>query len=161
MINDIRYWYFYSETYDCNLEAKALSPISATRNEALCQALCHILTKCSKRDKGDKGDGIGEVVVALPGSRSHFQGFPGKYKSDGVTETASMFRFREDENVPGEFVNLRNFVDHQIQFFSGKGNSGVIAFLYSAILTRGIDIIKGTLEGGLCDHFGPYQKLSH
>jgi hypothetical protein len=129
----------FSETYDCNLEAKALSPIDSSRSEALCQALCHILTKCGKteRDNGKTND----VVIALPGTRSHFQGFPGKYKSDGITETLSIFRFPENES--GEYSNLQNFVEHHIPFFGGKGNSAVISLLYSAILTRGIDTIKG------------------
>ena len=80
-------------------------------------------------------------MVALPGSRSHFQGFPGRYKSDGVTETLSIYRFPENEN--GEFINLKSFLDHHTPFFSGKGNSAVISLLYSAILTRGIETIKG------------------
>ena len=125
----------FSDSYDCNLEAKTLSPIDASRCDALCQALCHILAKCANPDKQR------EVVVALPGSRSHFQGFPGKYKSDGVTETLSIYRFPEKES--GEFVNLKSFVDHHIPFFSGKGNSAVISLLFSAILTRGIETIKG------------------
>jgi hypothetical protein len=59
-------------------------------------ALHHILTKCAKSDERDANR---DVVVALPGPRYHFQGFPGKYKSDGVTETLTTFRFPES-NAP-------------------------------------------------------------
>jgi hypothetical protein len=40
------------------------------RNEALCNALYHILTHCAKTDAGKSND----VIIALPGPRSHFQG---------------------------------------------------------------------------------------
>jgi hypothetical protein len=43
-------------------------------------------------------------------------------------------------------TGLRNFLDHHIPFFTGKGNSSVIAILYSAILSRGIDNIKGIIH---------------
>jgi len=99
-----------------------------------------ILTRCATVD-----DGAGrnrEVVVSIPGPRSHFQGFPGKYKTDGVTETLTTYRFAESGPGP-DFSVLRSFLDHHVPFFTGKGNSGVIALLYSAILTRGIGNIRG------------------
>ena len=135
----------FSDNHVADLELRALSPISSTRNDALVEAMHHILTKCATRDD-DHDDFVtsGDVIVALPGTRSHFQGFPGKYKTDGATETLTIFRFPGSESSSSSSQNLRKFLDHHAPFFTGKGNSAVVAFLYSAILTRGIEAIKGS-----------------
>jgi hypothetical protein len=59
-----------------------------------------------------------------------------------VTETLTTFRFPESGR--GQFPDLRPFLSTHAQFFTGKGNSAVISLLYSAILTRSIQTIKGT-----------------
>ena len=134
---------YFSEGFVRDLETRVFSPVSSTRNEALISAMHQILTQCALVDDGSGGGGLKrDVVVSIPGPRSHFQGFPGKYKTDGVTETLTTYRFSKSGSGP-EFSGLRSFLDHHVPFFSGKGNSGVIALLYSAVLTRGIGIIRG------------------
>lgn len=81
--------------------------------------------------------------MAIPGLRANFSGTAGRYKSDGITETLCIYKFDEAED--GDFPNLHNFIEYHNPFLSGEGNSSVIAILYSAILSRGIDNIKGLI----------------
>jgi hypothetical protein len=135
-------FYFFSAPIDCNFEGRALSPANSARNDALTSAICHILTQCAKSAKRSRNE-KNIVTVTIPGLRANFTGTAGRYKSDGITETLSIYKFDEDED--GEFPNLQNFIEYHNPFLSGEGNSSVISILYSAILSRGIENIKGSI----------------
>jgi len=127
-----------SAPIDCNFEGRALSPANSARNDALTSAICQILTQCAKAEK-KSGDSV--VTLVIPGLRANFSGTAGKYKSDGITETLCIYKFEENEE--GEFPNLQSFIEYHNPFLSSEGNSSVISVLYSAILSRGIENIKG------------------
>ena len=83
--------------------------------------------------------GPGPVFVAIPGMKAHFHGLAGQFKSDGVTEKLSIGRFDSADA-------LRDFIGSQVPFFTGNGNSSLIAFLSSVVLTRGLSRIKGKIS---------------
>ena len=66
----------------------------------------------------------------------HLQGFAGQYKADGVTETLILQKF-------DSAGSLKDFITSNVHFFKVDGNSSLIAFLCSVVLTRGLTKIKG------------------
>lgn len=76
------------------------------------------------------------IVLAVPGLKAHFHGLVGQYKADGVTETLCLRRFDSAESV-------KMFISQNVHFYKEDGNSSLIAFLCSVMLTRGLARTKG------------------
>ena len=112
--------------------SKALAPLRPTpaeRTTALAAALGEILSLCSPSTS---------FIVALPSMTRHLSS-AGRFRTDGVTETLVTHSL----NSP---TALLSFLKDNIGFFSGSGNSAVIAFTYAAILTRGLDTVKNDMD---------------
>ena len=80
-----------------------------------------------------------EGIVVLRISNNyllHLQGFAGQYMADGVTETLILQKF-------DSAGSLKDFITSNVHFFKVDGNSSLIAFLCSVVLTRGLTKIKG------------------
>ena len=112
---------------------KAVHPLAPTdkeRNKALASALVSILQKCSTK--------MGKIIFVLPSPKLHFSGV-GRYKNDGITETLTIHEY----NTAREALV---FAQENIGFYSSEGNHAVIAFLYSAMLTRGFGNIREDMD---------------
>ena len=93
---------------------------------------------------------MGASVVTLSIKEKFIGGV--RYRSDGITETLTIYEFVE-------FNNLKAFISQNISQFESESSSGCIMFLYSLVFSRGIQRIKedmdeanGTLVGahGYC-----------
>ena len=105
--------------------------------------------RCSKRGRGFQG--AGDIIIAIPGPRAHFNGLVGRYKCDGVVETLNLHTFTpnpsfNNKTSSSQEAKVQEFVSQMIPFFAGEGNSAVIALLCSIILTRGFSNIRGRLN---------------
>ncbi len=96
-----------------------LAPTETERDRALSAAIIAILRRCSPQKKS--------ISLALPSSKNHFTGI-GRYRSDGVTETLEL------HELPADGADL-TFIRRYLHFF--VGGAGVIAILFSALLSRG------------------------
>ena len=76
-----------------------------------------------------------DVTIALPSLKANFHGTVGQYKSDGVTETLNLKKFKSTKAV-------QEFINENVRLFTVDGSSTLIAFLYSVMLTRGLSKIK-------------------
>ena len=118
---------------DTTRAVNALSPTDKERNRALASALVAILDKCSEK--------MGKIILVMPSSKAHFSGV-GRYRNDGITESLTVH----------EYPNAREalqFVNDNIGFYESQGNHAVIAFLYSALLTRGFGNVRDDMDS--CD----------
>ena len=112
--------------------SKALAPLRPTpaeRTTALAAALGEILSLCSTSTS---------FIVALPSLTRHLTS-AGRFRTDGVTETLVTHSLNSS-------TALLSFLKDNIGFFSGSGNSAVIAFTYAAILTRGLETVKSDMD---------------
>jgi hypothetical protein len=93
---------------------------------------------------GTEGGGGHNIVIAMPGSKSHFHGLVGQFKSDGLTETFNLRRFESAKLA-------QDFISAHVHFFMADGNSALISVLCSVMLTRGLSKIrsKAIRDGGL------------
>ena len=120
---------FGTELDDTTRAVEPLVPNDYERNKALAVSLVSILDKCSPK---------GTIFVALPSIKPHFIGI-GRYKSDGVTENLKMHEFRRAKEALA-------FVQQNIGYFNGEGTSAVISFLYSALVTRGLNHVARDMD---------------
>ena len=78
-------------------------------------------------------------MVCVPGMKASIQGLAGRYKADGLTETLVLQKFESADS-------LNDFIASNVHFFTGDGNSALIAFLCSVMLSRGLTKIKGNIH---------------
>ena len=78
-------------------------------------------------------------MVCVPGLKASIQGLAGRYKADGLTETLVLQKFESADS-------LNDFIASKVHFFTGDGNSALIAFLCSVMLSRGLTKIKGNIH---------------
>ena len=76
-----------------------------------------------------------DIILAIPGLKPHFRGTVGQYKADGVTENLQMKKFQSTTHV-------QEFLSSNIRLFIEDGNSSLIAFLYSVMISRGLAKLK-------------------
>ena len=100
------------------------------RNTALVAAMCEALVRI--------GADSGEFTVSVAGMRKHFSS-AGKLRADGITETLNLYKFDSAQS-------LFDFMMDSLGFLTGGGNNSVICFLYSCLLTRGLDNIRADMD---------------
>ena len=100
------------------------------RSVALAAAVAEVLVRCRGEER--------EYKVVLAGMRKHFRS-AGRLRADGVTETANIYSFSSEQE-------MFEFLCQSTGFITGHGNSAVICFLYSCILTRGLDTIRDDMD---------------
>ena len=76
------------------------------------------------------------MTVMLPGLKEHFVSQVGRFKSDGVTERLCRHQFSTLEA-------LEDFLRSNIRVFANDGSSAALCLLYSVIMTRGMDQVRG------------------
>ena len=87
----------------------------------------------------------------MPGLKSHFHGMAGQYKADGVTETLILREFDSAHS-------LKDFITANVHFFTGDGNSALIAFLCSVMLSRGLTKTKGNFRKHIDSKYQGYRN---
>ena len=113
------------------------------RTAALAAALAEILVRCAGEQQGEEGEeGEVEYKVALAGMRKHFSS-AGRLRGDGLTETVNIHTFTSP-------AALRDFLQQNIGFITGRGNSAVVCLLYSCLLTRGLDTVRADMDSPDC-----------
>ncbi|XP_076095118.1 putative ubiquitin carboxyl-terminal hydrolase MINDY-4 [Mytilus galloprovincialis] len=105
-------------------------PTSIERSTALAIALAKIFWRCGEYKT---------AVVVMPSGKSQFQGSSNKYKYDDYTETLMINHFKSYED-------LQSFVLQNIRQFECDGTGGAILCVYSAILSRYIDLVKSDMD---------------
>lgn len=106
-------------------------PSHAERTNALAIALAKIFWRC--------GESKTAVVVMPSTGNSLFQGGGNKYKCDGLTETLMINHFKSYED-------LLSFVTQNIRQFECDGTGGVVLCVYSAVMSRYIDLVKSDMD---------------
>lgn len=104
-------------------------PSCEERTEALGSALAKIFWRAGEKRK---------AVVALPSSRPVI-GSGGKFRADEFIETLSLYTFVD-------FEDLSNFMRQVIGQFEIDGQGGVMASLYSVILSRKVEGVKEDMD---------------
>ena len=102
------------------------------RTVALAAAMAEVLVRCREEDEEE------EYKVVMSGMKKHFSS-AGRIRADGLTETINIFSFSSE-------MELWEFLCHNAGFITGQGNSSVVCFLYSCILTRGIDNVREDMD---------------
>ena len=120
---------FGSKVFAISKALAPLSPTSTERTTALAAALGEILSLCSTSES---------YIVALPSLTRHVSS-AGRFRTDGVTETLVVHSLNS-------LSELLSFLKDNLGFFTGSGNSAVIAFTYAAMLTRGLDVVKSDMD---------------
>ena len=105
------------------------------RSAGLATAMAEVLVRCAGEE--EEGKEV-EYKVVLAGMGKHFSS-AGRLRADGLTETVNIHSFSR----PGA---LRDFLQQNIGFMTGRGNSGVVCFLYSCLLTRGLDTVRADMD---------------
>ncbi|XP_076033668.1 inactive ubiquitin carboxyl-terminal hydrolase MINDY-4B-like [Oratosquilla oratoria] len=100
------------------------------QEEALVGALSDILWKVGERQ---------QAVLCLPQQTSHIVEAPG-YAMDGCTEKIHTFEYNKQEDLA---CSIKKYL---FEFLSGTEN-GVLLFLYSVLLSRGLDRIEEDRHG--------------
>ncbi|XP_062517823.1 probable ubiquitin carboxyl-terminal hydrolase MINDY-4 [Corticium candelabrum] len=101
---------------------RKLEPSDAERRDALCLAIAEILWRCGEEQR---------ACVVRPSLNTLFGSMPGKYKADRITEYLHIFHTTEKSA-------LEHFIKDNISQFESSACNGVILFLYSALLSRGL-----------------------
>ena len=78
------------------------------------------------------------IKLTIPSLKAHFHGTVGQYKADGITETLLIKKFENS-------FELQEYINSNINVFMSDGNSSLIAILYSVMLSRGLNKIKGEI----------------
>jgi len=112
----------------------ALSLLSASSSDlqrALASAMADMLWKAGSERS---------ACVALTGSQSASSG-SGRYayRGDGLTERLMLYTFHS-------YQDLKSFLFSQINLFMNPMGPGCVLFLYSALLSRGLDAIDGDMD---------------
>jgi len=124
----------------------ALKPSNQQREHALVQTLSHIIVQAAASSEGP-------YVVCVPGLKGSIQGLAGRYKADGLTETLVLQKFESADS-------LNDFIASNVHFFTGDGNSALIAFLCSVMLSRGLTKIKDDMDTDDCPLMGAHGYCS-
>ena len=77
-----------------------------------------------------------DIIVALPSISSKFTSSR-KYRNDNLTEKLQLYHLSSDRE-------LKQFMSKNISYF--MSNNGCILFLYSVVLTCGIENIRNTID---------------
>ncbi|KAL5007676.1 hypothetical protein ScPMuIL_016482 [Solemya velum] len=109
---------------------RRFDPSHEERSCALAVALGKVLWRAGEQKK---------AVVAIPSGRPVFTGGGSMYRSDELTETLMLNHFKSSAEVV-------SFMKQCIGQFELDGYSGVILLVYSAILSRGIDVVKSDMD---------------
>ena len=120
---------FGSKQFAVSKSVNPLAPSNKERSLGLATALSDILTKCSTDES---------YTVALSAVKKHISS-GGKFRTDGITETLNLHKFSDQED-------LFQYMKENVGYFMGNGNSSVVAFLYSCILTHGIETVKSDMD---------------
>lgn len=121
---------FGSHLDDTTRAVDPIAPNKREREKAFVVAIASILAKCGRKTKS--------FVLVIPSSKAHFTGI-GRYKDDAVTETFARYEFAKIKEVI-------HFLEDYVSFFTSPGNHGVVAFLYSVMLTRGFGNIRDDMD---------------
>ena len=105
------------------------------RSAALAAAMAEVLIRCAGNQQERKEV---EYKVVLAGMRKHFSS-AGRLRADGLTETLNIHSFTSP-------AALRDFLQQNIGFMTGRGNSGVVCFFYSCLLTRGLNTVRADMD---------------
>ncbi|XP_067946481.1 probable ubiquitin carboxyl-terminal hydrolase MINDY-4 [Watersipora subatra] len=117
-----------SLTRDLPIKRK-LSPHSNVRSELLANAISKVLWKCGEGKK---------VVYALPGDSTIFSG-GGRFRPDGITENLVL-------NTVTSYDDAVTCALQFISYFETDDSSGAILLLYSAVLSRGIELVLDDMD---------------
>lgn len=107
-----------------------MSPDENQQAEALNQAFTQILSNTRHNN--------GEMVVAVPSKSPKFNASSNVYKQDNLTERLQLYIFDNTNK-------LSEFLDKNILAVFTK-QDGLVLFLYSAILTHGIQNIRNSMD---------------
>lgn len=101
-----------------------------------CQALTKALTGmlCSAMDDPRKGIKVLEI-----GLRTHFHSMVRTFEVDGVTETLNIHEFKTP-------MEAEDFISSNIESYMAGSSSAVISFLYSILLTRGLERVRQDMD---------------
>ena len=121
---------FGSKLFAISRALDPLRPTQAERTTGLAAALGEILSLCAPSSTS--------YIVALPSMARHITS-AGRFRTDGVTETLVTHSLHSS-------AALLSFLKDNLGFFSGSGNSAVIAFTYAAMLTRGLDTVRSDMD---------------
>jgi len=124
-----------------------LRPVEKIQQEMIIGGVTDLLLKVSDGD---------ECVLCLPGPNNCFEP-TAQYGIDGVTEKLHLFRSKKEDDIK---IVVRRYLPNLMT----ENGSGVLALLYSILLTRNFDRIKEDLQDqvGTCliDPMGdPIQAL--
>ena len=100
------------------------------RDRALAAAMTEVLARAA--------DTRDELKVVISGMKKHFTS-AGRMRADGITETLNMYTFSSR-------LKLFGFLVDNAGFMTGSGNNAVICFLYSCLLTRGVDRVRADMD---------------
>ena len=100
------------------------------RDKALAAAMTEILVRAA--------DNREEFRVVISGMKKHFTS-AGRMRADGITETLNVYNFSSR-------LKLFGFLLDNTGFMTGAGNNAVICFLYSCLLTRGVDRVRADMD---------------
>ena len=120
-----------SQQFNISRVASPLSPEEEERNEGLAVALSEILVKCADRTGTN-------LILAVSGGKQLLNS-AGGFKTDGVTETLTLHRFDHKGS-------LYSFIRENIGYFTGQGNNSVVSFVYSCLLTRGVEKVHADMD---------------
>jgi len=105
------------------------NPSVAERTNTLIESIAEILWRA--------GSGKNASVV-MSSIKEKFIG-GGRYRSDGITETLTIYNF-------AVFDNMRAFISQNISQFESESRNGCIIFLYSLVFSRTIECIKDDMD---------------
>ena len=134
---------FGSKQFAVSKSSSPLSPSSQERSLGLAAALSEILTKCSPGNS---------YTIALSAVKKHISS-GGKFRTDGVTETLNLHKLPDEEK-------LFSFMKDNIGYFMGNGNSSVVSFTYSCILTHGVENVRADMDSAETPLMGAHGYCS-
>lgn len=103
-----------------------LNPSAKEQDQALTAAISRVIWKAGQEEK---------AIVALPKRRNK----ESEGKADNITESLMLYELRTLEAV-------QECVGYHLKIFKEDGNFGCIAFLYSAVLSRGVENIRSDMD---------------
>jgi len=117
--------------FNLSFFSTALSSDTNQQAKALQQAFTQILSNTRRSNSS-------EIVVAVPSKSPKFSASASVYKQDGLTERLQLYTFDHADK-------LREFLDKNIPALFTK-KDGLVLFLYSVILTHGIENIRNSMD---------------
>ena len=124
---------FGSEELDIAAVDKSLMvtglPVTV-RDRALAAAMTEVLVRAADTKE--------ELKVVISGMKKHFTS-AGRMRADGITETLNIYTFSSRLKLFGFLLDIAGFM-------TGAGNNAVICFLYSCLLTRGVERVRADMD---------------